>query len=71
LLTDEWYTVTEEMKVPLYSIAASQLGTDPSNLQPRLLDALEIAAAWNAGSSSTRQMSSLRSDLSKAYRETS
>jgi hypothetical protein len=40
--------VTEEMKAPLYSISAGELGTDPSCVQARLQEAFEIAEAWKA-----------------------
>jgi len=36
------------MKVPLYSISAGHLGTDPATVQTKLTDAFEIATAWNA-----------------------
>lgn len=38
----------EEMRAPLYSISAGQLGTEPSHVQQRLLEAFEIATVWKA-----------------------
>ncbi|KIM96604.1 hypothetical protein OIDMADRAFT_75796, partial [Oidiodendron maius Zn] len=41
-------SVTEKMKVPLYSISAGDLGTDPPYVQARLQEMFEIAEAWKA-----------------------
>jgi hypothetical protein len=36
------------MRVPLYSISAGELGTDPTHVQARLQDAFKMTEAWKA-----------------------
>ncbi|KAF1991107.1 P-loop containing nucleoside triphosphate hydrolase protein [Aulographum hederae CBS 113979] len=41
-------SVAEEMRVPLYTIAAGELGTESWEVQNQLRQAFDIAAAWKA-----------------------
>ena len=41
-------SVAEEMKVPLYSMAAGDLGLDPRTVESSLRDILEMCTKWNA-----------------------
>lgn len=40
--------VAEEMKAPLYSMSAAQLGTDAETVEEALRDVLDICAKWDA-----------------------
>ena len=41
-------SVAEEMKIPLYSLSAGDLGLDPRNVENTLKDTLEMCTRWNA-----------------------
>lgn len=41
-------TVSELLKRPLYSVSVGELGTDPTQLENRLREILDIATVWNA-----------------------
>jgi AAA+ superfamily predicted ATPase len=45
-LTSE--SVAEEMKVPLYTMSAGDLGFDPRRVETKLQDILEMCSRWNA-----------------------
>jgi hypothetical protein len=45
-LTSE--SVAEEMKVPLYTMSAGDLGFDPRKVESKLQDILEMCSRWNA-----------------------
>lgn len=40
--------ISEETRKPLYSVSAGELGTDPSNVDTRLTEILELANRWDA-----------------------
>ena len=40
--------VSEQMRVPLYSISAGDLGTDPVAVRLKLAEVFNIAKAWKA-----------------------
>ncbi|KAF1809396.1 P-loop containing nucleoside triphosphate hydrolase protein [Eremomyces bilateralis CBS 781.70] len=41
-------SVAEEMKVPLYTMSAGDLGLDPRNVETKLQNILEMCTKWNA-----------------------
>jgi ATP-dependent protease Clp ATPase subunit len=41
-------SVAEDMKAPLYTMSAGELGTDANTVETRLSDILELATMWNA-----------------------
>lgn len=41
-------SVAEEMRVPLYMMSAGDLGLDPSSVEEKLSDILEMCTKWNA-----------------------
>ncbi|KAH3946752.1 hypothetical protein HBI56_071720 [Parastagonospora nodorum] len=41
-------SMAEEMKIPLYMMSAGDLGFDPSNVETKLQDILEMCSRWNA-----------------------
>jgi len=41
-------SVAEEMRVPLYTMSAGDLGTEPSQVESALSNILEMATKWNA-----------------------
>jgi len=42
------WAVSETMRIPLYSMSASDLGLDPSSLETELSNILEMVTKWNA-----------------------
>ena len=41
-------SVAVDMKAPLYTMSAGELGTDANTVETRLSDILELATMWNA-----------------------